>query len=81
MSDGTVEIVTCRDRRRAWSIAKKSRIVAETLEPGARVSNVAARHDVSACQVYGWSRQTRKGRPGPMTRADFVRVRVRPRGR
>jgi hypothetical protein len=34
MLDGTIEIVTGRERRRRWSIANKLRIVAETQEPG-----------------------------------------------
>ena len=80
MPDGTIEITTVRDRRRRWSTAEKSRIVAETLKPGARVTDVAARHNVSACLIYEWRRQMGNGRPGLTTRADFVPVRVRPSG-
>jgi hypothetical protein len=44
------------------------------------MSDVAARHNVSACLIYEWRRQMGNGRPGLMTRADFVPVRVRPSG-
>ena len=46
-----------RKRRRSWSLAKKRRIVAETLVPGASVSIVARRHDVNANQVFRWRRE------------------------
>jgi transposase len=41
-----IEIITGRERRRRWSVADKLRIVAESQEPGVRVCDVAARHDV-----------------------------------
>jgi len=46
-----------RQRRRAWSLAEKRRIVAETLVAGASVSVVARRHDVNANQVFKWRRE------------------------
>ncbi len=46
ISNGHVEILTGRERRRRWSVEAKLRIVAETEEPGACVKQVAARHDV-----------------------------------
>ena len=46
MSNGEVEIITGRERRRRWGSEEKLRIVAETHERGARVSEVVARHDV-----------------------------------
>ena len=42
-----IEIITGRERRRRWSVVEKLRIVAESHESGARVCDVAARHDVS----------------------------------
>ncbi len=42
---GVVEIITGRERRRRWSVADKLRIIAEAQEVGARVCDVAARHD------------------------------------
>ncbi len=46
MLDGTVEIITGKERRRRWSTEEKLRIVAEAQEPGAPVTDVAARHEV-----------------------------------
>ncbi|MDN5931893.1 MAG: transposase [Pseudonocardia sp.] len=40
----------------------KARIVAETLEPGAQVSDVARRHGVQPQQVTAWRRLARQGR-------------------
>jgi transposase-like protein len=46
MLDGTVEIITGEERRHRWSIEEKLRIVAEAADPDARVTEVAARHEV-----------------------------------
>jgi transposase len=62
MSDGHVEILTGRERRRRWSIDDKLRIVAETEELGACVKQVAARHDVYPGLLFAWRRQVREGR-------------------
>lgn len=59
--DGVVEIITGRERRRRWSREQKLRVVAETHEPGARVSEVAARYGVSESLVFTWRRQVRDG--------------------
>ncbi len=53
-----VEILTGPGRRRRWSAEDKSRIIAETLVPGARVSEVARRWQLSQ-QVFGWRRAAR----------------------
>jgi transposase len=45
MPDGTIEIITGKERRRRWSVEQKLRIVAETEESGARIPEVAARHE------------------------------------
>jgi len=49
-----IEILTGPDRRRRWSAEQKARIVAETLVPGARESEVARRWQLCAQQVFGW---------------------------
>jgi hypothetical protein len=49
---GDVEVLTGPGRRRRWSADDKSRIVAETLVPGARVSEVARRWQVCAQQGF-----------------------------
>jgi transposase len=53
-----VEVLTGPGRRR-WSAEDKARIVAETLVPGARVSDVARRWRLSSQQVFGWRRAAR----------------------
>ena len=62
MADGAVEIITGRERRRRWSVEDKRKIVSETLEPGASVNQVAARHDVYPGLLFTWRRQTRSGK-------------------
>ena len=54
-----VEVLTGPGRRRSWSDDEKARIVAETAEPGAKVSEVARRWQVSPQQVFDWRRQAR----------------------
>ena len=61
MSSGTIEIITGRERRRRWSIEEKLRIVAETEEAGARVTEVAAQHGVYPGLLFTWRRQVRDG--------------------
>ncbi len=56
-----VEVLTGPGRRRKWSDDDKARIVAETLEPGAVVSEVARRWQVCPQQVFGWRRGMRLG--------------------
>ena len=73
-----IEVLTGPIRRRRWSADQKSRIVAETLVPGARVSEVARRWQLSSQQVFGWRcaarRDPRTVTPsGPMTTA-FVPI-------
>jgi transposase len=55
-----IEILTGPGRRRKWSAEEKARIVAETLEPGACVSQVARRWQVCPQQVFGWRSQARQ---------------------
>src|SRR5262245_60617550 len=59
---GRVEIRSGVGRRRRWSHADKGRIVAESFAPGAVVSEVARRHEISPQHLSAW----RKGaRPAP----------------
>src|ERR1700733_12347649 len=57
------EVLTGPGRRRRWSADEKARIVAETLVPGARVSEVARRWQVCSQQVFGWRRAMRPDLP------------------
>ena len=61
MSGGRIEIITGRERRRRWSVEEKLRIVAETEEAGARVTEVVARHGVYSGLLFTWRRQARDG--------------------
>jgi transposase len=54
-----VEVLTGSARRRRWSDEAKARIVAETLESGAVVANVARRWRGCSQQVSGWRRAMR----------------------
>lgn len=56
-----IEVLTGPARRRHWSAAEKAQIVAETLLPGASVSEVARRRQVCSQQVFTWRREARAG--------------------
>lgn len=76
MSSGAIEIITVRERRRRWSAQEKLRLVAETTECGARIGDVAARHDVSPSLLSTWRRQVREGRLGTDGPGGFMPVRL-----
>ena len=54
-----VEVITGTARRRAWSSREKARLVAESLEPGASVSQIARRNGVSPGQLFTWRRDAK----------------------
>jgi transposase len=54
-----VEVITGPERRRRWSEVQKRAIVAESLVPGAVVSDVARRADIGAGQIYRWRKEFR----------------------
>jgi transposase len=68
-----VELITGSCRRRRWSAAEKARIVTESADPEANVSDIARRNGVSRGLLNIWRRQARQAR-----REDgaFVRLRV-----
>jgi transposase len=76
----SVEVLTGPGRRRRWSADDKARIVAETLLPGARVSEVARRWQVCSQHVFGWRRAARRDvapvptRPTGTAMPDFVPI-------
>ena len=47
------------ERRRRWTTAEKSRLVEETLAPGAIITEVARRHGVHPNLLHSWRRQAR----------------------
>jgi transposase len=61
MSEGIVEVIVGRQRRRRWTVEEKLRIVAETNEPGARIGDIAARYDLYPGLLFTWRRQVRQG--------------------
>jgi len=73
-----IEVITGCERRRRWSIEEKREIVAESLRPGVRPSEVMRKHGISSGQLYAWRQQLtrRLGREGPRLSANFARVDV-----
>ena len=74
-----VEVLGAAERRRRWRFEDKSRIVAETLEPGVSVCAVARRHGIAQGLLFTWRRQAREGRlGGPDPAPLFVPVATAP---
>lgn len=59
---GRLEVIEGRTGRQRRSDAEKARIVAESLIPGARISDVARKHGATRWQVYDWRKRLRDGR-------------------
>ena len=53
--------MTCPERRRRWSAEQKRAIVAESLAPGAVVTEIARRAEICPGQIYRWRREIRVG--------------------
>lgn len=51
---GRLDIIEPRRGNRRWPDDVKSRIVAESFQPGARVVDVARRHDIVPHQLSDW---------------------------
>jgi len=74
-----LEVLEGPTGRRTWPDDVKGRIVAESFEPGARVSEVARRHGMAAQHLSTWRRLARDGKivvpvDGPM----FARLEIAP---
>ncbi|MCF6112221.1 IS66-like element accessory protein TnpA [Mesorhizobium muleiense] len=54
------EVINGAGGRRHWSVDDKARIIAETLEPNAVISEVARRYGLRPQQVFAWRREARK---------------------
>ena len=59
---GHVEIRTGIGRKRRWLDEEKGRIVAEAVAPGAVVSEVARRYDLTPQHLFGWIRAAKDGK-------------------
>jgi transposase len=69
-----IELITGDAKRRHWTEEEKARILAESFEPGAKVSDVARRHGMNRGLLWTWRHQARKrGMGGEQT---FVPVRI-----
>jgi transposase len=71
-----VEVLDGVERRRRWSREDKARIIEETLAPGAKVSEVARRHGISASLVFTWRRQSRANHVPAAMAPRFAAVRI-----
>ena len=72
MSKNRIEVITSVERRRRWSAAEKSRLIAALGEPGAAASEIARDAGVDVSLLYRWRRQLAKAIAAPA----FVPVHV-----
>jgi len=59
---GRIDIRVGVGRRRRWSAEDKGRIVAESYAPGAVVSEVARRYEITPQHLFAWRKSARDGR-------------------
>jgi transposase len=52
-----IEVITGQSRRRRWTREEKARIIAESVEAGANISEVARRNGVARGLLTAWRRQ------------------------
>ena len=57
---GQITVFSGPERRRRWSDEERLRILTEAFSPGAKVAEVARRHDVSTALIYTWRRKHRE---------------------
>lgn len=57
-----MDIRTGVGRRRRWTAEQKGLIVAESFAPGASVSDVARRHEISPQHLFQWRNAAKLGR-------------------
>jgi len=73
-----LEVITGTGRRRQFSEDFKASIVEETLVPGAVVSEVARRNELTPQQVFTWRRQARRPTASEAEAPKFVPAVVEP---
>jgi len=71
-----MEIITGVERRGRWSAAEKSRIVAETEQPGAGIAKIARQYEISRGLLWNWRSQVRRGLLNPASQSVFVPVQL-----
>ena len=57
-----LEVINGELGRRKWSAERKGAIVAESMQPGVVVSEVARRHDLTPQQLFAWRHDAKQGR-------------------
>ncbi|GIW05122.1 MAG: transposase [Erythrobacter sp.] len=67
---GQITVLSGPERRRRWSDEERLRILTEAFSPGACVSEVARRHDISTALIYTWRRKLREAH-GEATSVDL----------
>jgi len=74
-----LEVLEGPTGRRTWPDEVKGRIVAESFEPGARVTDVARRHGMAAQHLSTWRRLAREGKiVVPVNEPMFARLEIAP---
>ena len=71
-----IEVITGGERRRRWSIEEKREIVAESLGPDVRPSEIIRKHGITSGQLYAWRQQLtrRVAEPSARVSPSFARV-------
>lgn len=62
---GQVAVYSGVERRRRWDDETRLKILSEAFSPGANISEIARRHDVSTGQIYTWRRKLLEASAGP----------------
>ncbi|MEO5759443.1 MAG: transposase [Mesorhizobium sp.] len=62
---GQITLLTGPERRRRWNEEERRQILEEAFSPGACVTQVAQRHDVSTALIYTWRRKLCEHVPDP----------------
>jgi transposase len=71
-----VEMITGRRRRQNWPAQEKARILMESLDPEANISEVARRNGVSRGLLTVWRRQAREAGMASAPSGMFAAVRI-----
>lgn len=61
---GQVAILSGPERRRRWDDEERLRILEEAFSPGACVTHVARRYDISTALIYTWRKKFSQPEPG-----------------
>jgi len=69
-----IEVITGPVRRRRWTADEKAQILMESLAPGARISDVARRHNLNRGLLQTWRRQAVRTPPDQPAAAAFVPI-------